>query len=340
MHNASELLLGYNCPIFVAVMPEAMPELASVTSLASSALKQEELFPIREVSRLTGVNPVTLRAWERRYGLIQPTRTDSGHRLYSQADIDAVRSILAWIERGVAVSKVGSILAKSASSRSVATPAYNDVVSDDWSQWQDQLRSALQNFDESRLERVYGQIFSCYPLQVVFQSIFMPVWQELLLRQDEVGQRGEWLMLDGFLRGRCWQRLQLGRDDSRERVLLVALPGHCRELELLVAALLLGNQDIDVAVMGPGVPMADLALVCERMQPQALVVFSNQPPGDEFPRQLARLALGLECPVLLAGDSADLAEESLAGSPIACLGNEGRLMQRRLQQFLAGHLDT
>lgn len=230
MHNASELLLGYNCRIFVAVMPEAMPELASVTSLASSALKQEELFPIREVSRLTGVNPVTLRAWERRYGLIQPTRTDSGHRLYSQADIDAVRSILAWIERGVAVSKVGSILAKSASSRSVATPAYNEVSSDDWSQWQGQVRSALQNFDEPRLERLYGQIFSCYPLPVVFQDIFMPVWQELLLRQDEVGLRGEWLMLDGFLRGRCWQRLQLGRDDSRERVLLVALPGHCREL--------------------------------------------------------------------------------------------------------------
>ncbi len=340
MHNVSLTKLGYNPSKFVAMMPEAMPELASVTSLASSALKQEELFPIREVSRLTGVNPVTLRAWERRYGLIQPTRTDSGHRLYSQADIDAVRSILAWIERGVAVSKVGSILAKSASSRSVATPAYNEVSSDDWSQWQGQVRSALQNFDEPRLERLYGQIFSCYPLPVVFQDIFMPVWQELLLRQDEVGLRGEWLMLDGFLRGRCWQRLQLGRDDSRERVLLVALPGHCRELELLVAALLLGNQDVDVSVMGPGVPMTDLALVCERMQPQALVVFSNQPPGEEFPRQLARLALGLECPLLLAGDSADLAEESLAGSPIACLGNEGRLMQRRMQQFLAGHLDT
>jgi hypothetical protein len=95
-----------------------------------------------------------------------------------------------------------------------------------------------------------------------------------------------------------------------------------------------------VTVMGPGVPLTDLALVCERMQPQALVVFSNQPPGEEFPRQLARLALGLQCPVLLAGDSADLAEESLAGSAIACLGNEGRLMQRRLQQFMAGHLDT
>ncbi len=321
-------------------MPEAMPEFASVTSLASSALKQEELFPIREVSRLTGVNPVTLRAWERRYGLIQPTRTDSGHRLYSQADIDAVRSILAWIERGVAVSKVGSILAKRASSRSVAAPAYDDVSSDDWSQWQDQLRSALQNFDEARLERLYGQIFSCYPLPVVFQDILMPIWQELLLRQDEVGQRAEWLLLDGFLRGRCWQRLQLSRGESRERVLLVALPSHCRELELLVAALLLGSQDIEVTVMGPGVPMTDLTLVCERLRPQALVFFSNQPPGEALPRQLVRLALSLECPVALAGDSADLAEESLAGSPIACLGNEGRLMQRRLQQYLAGRLDT
>ena len=70
-------------------------------------LEQEELFPIREVSRITGINPVTLRAWERRYGLIQPTRTESGHRLYSQSDIEEVRSILGWIERGVAVSKVG-----------------------------------------------------------------------------------------------------------------------------------------------------------------------------------------------------------------------------------------
>jgi DNA-binding transcriptional MerR regulator len=68
-------------------------------------LSSEELFPIREVSRLTGVNPVTLRAWERRYGLIQPTRTESGHRLYSMADIERVRSILGWIERGVAVSR-------------------------------------------------------------------------------------------------------------------------------------------------------------------------------------------------------------------------------------------
>lgn len=317
-----------------------MSDLVGASSLVSSALKQEELFPIREVSRLTGVNPVTLRAWERRYGLIQPTRTDSGHRLYSQADIEAVRSILAWIERGVAVSKVGKILAKSHAIKSAGAPVYEEVSASEWGEWQAQLRRVISAFDESGLDRLYGQVFSSYPLPVVFQDILMPLWQEYLLRQDEYGQTSEWLFLDAFLRARTLQRLQVMRAQIDERVLLAALPGHCRELELLVAGLLLGGGDVAVTVLGLGQPLEELALVCEKMRPQALVLFSNQPPADDLPRALSRLALTLDCPLVLAGDGADLAEESLSGSPIACLGNEGRLMQRRLQQFLAGHLDT
>lgn len=317
-----------------------MSDHAGASSFVSNALKQEELFPIREVARLTGVNPVTLRAWERRYGLIQPTRTESGHRLYSQVDIESVRSILAWIERGVSVSKVGKILAKSSSIKAASAPVYEEVSASEWAEWQAQLRRAIAAFDEGRLDRLYGQVFSSYPLPVVFQDVLMPLWQELLLRQDEFGQTSEWLFLDTFLRARTLQRLQMMRAQVEERVLLAALPGHCRELELLVAGLLLSSSEVAVSVLGLGQPLEELTLVCEKMQPQALVLFSNQPPSDDLPRMLARLALALDCPLVMAGDGADLAEESLSGSPIACLGNEGRLMQRRLQQFLAGHLDT
>lgn len=317
-----------------------MSDLVGAASLVSSALKQEELFPIREVARLTGVNPVTLRAWERRYGLIQPTRTDSGHRLYSQADIEAVRSILAWIERGVAVSKVGKILAKSSQIKAASAPGHAEVGASEWAQWQAQLRRAIGAFDEQQLDRLYGQVFSSYPLPVVFQDILMPLWQELLLRQDEFGQASEWLFLDTFLRARTLQRLQMLRGQGEARVLLAALPGHCRELELLVAGLLLSSAETVVSILGLGQPLGELTLVCEKMQPQALVLFSNQPPSADLPRLLARLALGLGCPLVLAGAGAELAEDSLRGSPIACLGNEGRLMQRRLQQVLAGHLDS
>jgi DNA-binding transcriptional MerR regulator len=42
---------------------------------------------------LTGVNPVTLRAWERHYGLIQPQRTNKGQRLYTEQDVAKIRRV-------------------------------------------------------------------------------------------------------------------------------------------------------------------------------------------------------------------------------------------------------
>ncbi|EFP7227421.1 TPA: MerR family transcriptional regulator [Shigella dysenteriae] len=54
--------------------------------------------------------PVTLRAWQRRYGLLKPQRTDGGHRLFNDADIDRIREIKRWIDNGVQVSKVKMLL--------------------------------------------------------------------------------------------------------------------------------------------------------------------------------------------------------------------------------------
>ncbi|VVP71901.1 hypothetical protein PS918_01273 [Pseudomonas fluorescens] len=303
-------------------------------------LEREELFPIREVARLTGVNPVTLRAWERRYGLIVPTRTDSGHRLYSMTDIERVRSILDWIERGVAVSKIGKILARTAPLQALSHIIPNDLVQADYAQWQSQIQAAVSAFDDIQLEQIYGQIFSTYAQPVVFQDILIPLWKQLLQRQDSFGRTSEWLFLDSFLRSRVLQRLLLIRDKQPRRVIVSALAGQCRELELLIAALFLSSGHTGVRVLTIGQPFDELTLVCERIKPQALVLFSNHVPAPELPRRLNRLAMSLDCPVLLAGDASDLAEQSLAGSSIGCLGNEGTQMRQRLKQFLAGNLDT
>jgi DNA-binding transcriptional MerR regulator len=319
----------------MAVITDADP-----ASQASVALEREELFPIREVSRLTGVNPVTLRAWERRYGLIQPTRTESGHRLYSMTEIERVRSIVDWIDRGVAVSKVGKILAKTEPLKVLAHIIPDDLVQADYAQWQQQVQAAISAFDDRALDQVYNQIFSSYALPVVFQDILMPLWLQMLQRQDAFGQTSEWLFFDGFLRARVLQRIVALRGTQPRKVIVSALAGQCRELELLVAALFLSGNDAGVRVLTTGQPFDELALVCERIKPQALVLFSNHAPSADLPRRLNRLALSLDCQVMLAGDAADLAQDSLAGSSIGCLGNEGATMRQRMTQFLAGTLDT
>jgi MerR family transcriptional regulator, light-induced transcriptional regulator len=68
------------------------------------------LFPIRVVARLTGINPVTIRAWERRYQLVQPERTPGGHRLYSRADVELLRAASRLVDQGIAISHASRLL--------------------------------------------------------------------------------------------------------------------------------------------------------------------------------------------------------------------------------------
>jgi len=310
------------------------------TVQSSRLEKQEQLFPIREVARLTGVNPVTLRAWERRYGLIQPTRTESGHRLYSMTDIERVQSILGWIGRGVAVSKVGRILAKTSEVPALSSVIQDELVQADYAQWQAQISAAICNFDDAELGRIYGQVFSTYSLKVTFQDIFMPLWMQLLQHHELFGQTSEWAMLDMFLRARVLQRLALLQGGQPSQVIVSAIDSHCHKLELLLTALYMSSTQVGIRVLALGQPFDELTLVCDRIKPQALVLFSNQVPTFDFTRRLNRLAMGLDCRLMLAGDSADLAQESLSGSSIGCIGSKGGVMQQRLQQFLAGTLDT
>lgn len=320
------------------LMPVITDPLVASTLIGDPA--SDALLPIREVSRLTGINPVTLRAWERRYGLIQPVRTESGHRLYSRDDIDTVHRILDWIERGVAVSKVGKMLARDDAQAVLLRNVGDGSAEQQGADWQRQLQQAISAFDDRLLDRLYGQLFATFPVSVALQDILIPLWRQLLRHQGHFGQASEWLFFDSFLRGRLAQRLQISQASAKPRILLSAIAGECRELELLTAGVLMGGDALAVRALSIGQPFDELTLICEKTRPQALVVFSNHSPNTELPRRLARLALTLECPLLLAGDASDMIGEQLAGISIGCLGNEGHLMQRRLQQFIQGTLDT
>src|SRR5690606_38410319 len=113
------------------------------------------LLPIREVARQTGVNPVTLRAWERRYGLIKPQRTPKGHRLYSSEQIAQIRQVLAWLQRGVAVSQVKRLLQD-------ALPPPEPAESP-WVDQQQQWLHGIERLAERQLDDAFHQASALYP---------------------------------------------------------------------------------------------------------------------------------------------------------------------------------
>ena len=127
----------------------------SQTSSAAPDYNQalaEGWLPIREVARITGVNAVTLRAWERRYGLIVPHRTAKGHRLFSAAHIQRIQHILTWLNRGVSVSQVKPLLD--------LAPSHREPVDNDWLAWSQALTLAITELAGRRLDDNCKQVMS------------------------------------------------------------------------------------------------------------------------------------------------------------------------------------
>ncbi|WP_076589554.1 MerR family transcriptional regulator [Vibrio ostreicida] len=136
-------------------------------------------YAIREISDLTGVKPVTLRAWQRRYSLIEPERTEKGHRLYSEQHLQRINDIQSWLNKGVSIGKVKSLLegGESVQETMVASPLYLEDV--------ESVLEALANLNKGRAETLIHSVMKEYPLNVVETQFIQPILNALsLVRQN------------------------------------------------------------------------------------------------------------------------------------------------------------
>jgi len=277
------------------------------------------LYPIREVSRLTGVNSVTLRAWERRYGLIQPQRTPKGHRLYTREDIERVEQVLQWLNRGVPVSQVRELLDRPEASE--APPA----DAGDWPGQRAQLATAAEALDLERLATLHDRSLSLYPVAVCIAELWAPVVRELEERWGErLGDTLQRLSLEAFLRTRIGTRLLHANELAPgPTLLLVPLPDDPGTLWRLLAALAASDRGYRVTLLDSELPFGELPLAVEALGADGvLLAGSHAGRSDLVRRQLPRLAEQLEVPLALCGPVSRIREVDLAESGVAMLGDD------------------
>ncbi|QHA88835.1 MerR family transcriptional regulator [Serratia rhizosphaerae] len=121
-------------------------------------------YSIGEFARLCGINATTLRAWQRRYGLLKPLRTDGGHRQYSDADIQQALKILDWVKKGVPVSQVKPLLVRPGARQT-----------DNWLTLQDNM---LQRLKEGKIESLRQLIHEAgrdYPRPELVVNVLRPL---------------------------------------------------------------------------------------------------------------------------------------------------------------------
>jgi methanogenic corrinoid protein MtbC1 len=269
---------------------------------------------IGELSRRVGVSPAVLRAWERRYGLLQPRRTQGGQRLYSAADETRVRRMLAQRARGfsagaaarLALAPMGGDHPPAARTNGSRNGGLDRITGD--------LTAAVEGFDDPGACTAIDSLLAGFALDTVLRDAVLPMLADLGTRWEhgEIGVAQEHFgsaLVAGRLRGlaRGW-----GRGDG-PRAILACAPGERHELGLLSFGLALREYGWRLCYLGADTPVDAIGDAADRLDPVLIVVSAVQPaPLRAAATGLARLAD--RRPLALGGAGANAAIAHRAGA--------------------------
>jgi DNA-binding transcriptional MerR regulator/methylmalonyl-CoA mutase cobalamin-binding subunit len=268
---------------------------------------------IGELARRTGVSTDLLRAWERRYALLEPTRTAGDYRLYSAADEARIRSMQAHLTRGLSAAEAAR-LARDATALAAPNGAPADLAGVLW--------SALDSFDDAGAQAAFDRLVAAFSIEAVATIAILPYLQTLGDRwSDGDASIAQEHFASGLLRARL---LGLARGWDRgagPRALLACPPGEHHDLGLIILGLALRDRGWRVTFLGPNTPIETLGAAADQLAPDVVVLSAlAREPLVAASAAIARMATSRA--VLLAGPGADaeLAEHAgarlLTGGPI------------------------
>lgn len=263
---------------------------------------------IGEVARRAGVSASTLRAWERRYGLLEPERSGGGFRLYSDDDVARVREMREHVDRGVAAAEAARLARGGAVV--VGAPAADPVA------LASALGEAFAHFDEIAAQGVLDRALSTLSLETALRDVLLPALSTVGSEwRDDASSIAQEHFGTNIVRGRL---LGLARGWDRGgglRALLACPPGEQHDLALLVFGIALHNHGWRVTHLGADTPVATIAAAAELLDPDLVVLAATD--RRRFASVADELApLARTHRLALAGAGANAAVATQAGAEL------------------------
>jgi DNA-binding transcriptional MerR regulator len=221
---------------------------------------------IGELSRRTGVRSETLRAWERRYGLLEPSRSEGGFRLYGSSDEQRVRTMRALIDSGAAPAEAARmVLAGTGTQLAPAAEMDGELGV--------RLREALERFDETEANAILDRAVAALSTDTVLRGVVLPVLVEIGNRW----QRGEMTVgqehfATNVLRGRLAALARNWGGGGGPLAILACPPGEQHDIGLLAFGLALRSRGWRISYLGADTPIETLVETAGRLRPRAIVL--------------------------------------------------------------------
>ncbi|MBD3671482.1 MAG: MerR family transcriptional regulator [Gammaproteobacteria bacterium] len=280
----------------------------------------QALYPISTVSEMTGVNTVTLRAWERRYGLIEPSRSEGGRRLYSDADIERIHTVLEMMAEGMTISGAAEVLR-----RAVMADETADSPQGPWPGYQAEMVEAIGNFDDLHLEQTYTQVMSLYPVELINERLLMPLLHTLGERwASGEGSVAEEHFFSVFMRNKLGARFHhRNQHNNGPSMVAACLPGESHEFGLLLFSLMAHTQGYRVVLLGANLPLEELPKVVERTQSEGVILSGSiEVDCSRLYNSLRNLVTQVSVPVFIGGATADNCRDVIENTGCIAAGRD------------------
>jgi len=248
-------------------------------------------FNMKAVVRETGIRPDTLRAWERRYELPNPDRTEGGHRIYSQRDVDTLKWLMARQEEGLSISHAVELFKRleaegqdpilatgygpsSESGEIQVTSLQGNTIDEMLGDW----LSACRSFDEPAADRILSEAFALFPAEQVCTELLQKGmaqigqgWYdgEVTVQQEHFASALAIRRLDALLAA-------TPASTRPGKILMGCPPQEEHTFGLKLLALLLRRRGVDVTYLGANVPMDRMASAIAAVRPRVAIFLAHQ----------------------------------------------------------------
>ena len=266
---------------------------------------------IGEISRRTGVSPELLRAWERRYAVLRPRRTDGRTRLYSAADETRVRLMRRYVEQGLPPAQAAEMV--TAARLAVRPGQALSIPPAEVEEAHREMRASLDRFDETSAQRALEKLFGMYSALTVVREVMMPYLREVgdrwatghvSIAQEHFATNFLHARLLAFARG--WDR-GLG-----PRAILACAAGEQHTFGLITFGVALHELGWRITYLGADTTVAMIQEAAAHVAPDLIVVFAA------MPERIAAVAddlqtLGRQWTTAIAGAGASAAVSARIG---------------------------
>jgi DNA-binding transcriptional MerR regulator/methylmalonyl-CoA mutase cobalamin-binding subunit len=278
--------------------------------------------PIQVVARRTGLTPEVLRVWEKRYGVVTPSRAANGRRLYSSQDIERLSLLRQATLGGRRIGEISGLGTEELRSllnediQAETASARREEETSPVARFRTEALAAVKALDGAGLHRIFLRSMLALGSLAFVEDLLAPFFAE-------VGERWERGDLDPYQEHLATSTVKLvlnqvmvSRSDARAPVLVITTPpGQRHEIGAMLAAIVAIGDDWKVLYLGAELPADDIVKAVRQAKAQAVALSLVYPEGDravaaELEALAKRRPKGL--PLILGGKAAPSYAKRLA----------------------------